>query len=176
MSDIIFGPEKGQHIRYPHNYALVISAYVQNYMVKRLLIDDKSAVNALSWNVYKAMGGSVTDLKTIKNPITSFYGGTTQPMGMTELTVEFGNRKTRDIKTVKSLFNIVDLPLTYNGIIGRPILYEIDAATSIRRLIMKISLEDRVITILEDQSMAQQYYQLAAKPHLEAFPLASLEI
>ena len=74
------------------------------------------------------------------------------------------------------MFNIVDLSLTYNGIIERPILYKIDAATSIRRLSMKIPLEDRVITILEDQTMAQQCYQLATKPSLETFPLASLEV
>ena len=102
------------------------------------------------------MGGSVTDLKTIKNLITSFCGGITQPIGMAELIVEFGDCEIGDIKTVRSLFNIVDLPLTYNGIIERPILYEIDAATSIRRLTMKISLEDRVITILRDQTIAQQ--------------------
>ena len=78
------------------------------------------------------MGGSVIDLKTIKNLITSFYGGTTHPMGIAVLTIEFGDHEIRDTKIVKSLFNIVDLPLTYNGIIGRPILYEIDAATSIR--------------------------------------------
>ena len=76
---------------------------------------------------------------------------------------------------IKSLFNIVGLPLTYNDIIGRPILYEIDVAISIRLLSMKIPLEDRVITILGDQIMAQQCYQLATKPSLEAFPLASLK-
>ena len=63
------------------------------------------------------MGGSITDLKTIKNPIISFYGGLTQPMGVAELTIEFGDRETRDKKTIKYLFNIVDLPLTYNVII-----------------------------------------------------------
>ena len=97
-------------------------------------------------------------------------------MGVAELTIEFGDCEMRDTKTVKFLFNIVDLPLTYNDIIGRPILYEIDAATSIRRLSMKIPLEDRVITILVDQTMAQQCYQLATKPFLKAFPLASLEV
>ena len=97
-------------------------------------------------------------------------------MSVAELTIEFGDRETRNTKTVKSLFNIVDLPLAYNDIIGRLILYEIDEATSIRQLSMKIPLEDRVITILGDQTMAQQCYQLATKPSLEAFPLASLEV
>ena len=76
-------------------------------------------------------------------------------MGVAELTIEFGDRETRDTKTVRSLFNIMDLPLAYNDIIGRPILYEIDTVTSIIRLSMKIPLEDRVITILGDQTMAQ---------------------
>ena len=77
LSNITFGPEDGQHVQHPHNDALVISAHIQNFLVKRLLIDDRSAVNALSWNVYKAMRGSITDLKAIKSPITSFYGGIT---------------------------------------------------------------------------------------------------
>ena len=97
-------------------------------------------------------------------------------MGVAELEVKFGNREIGDTKTVRSLFNIVDLPLTYNGIIGRPILYEIDAATGIRRLTMNIPLEDRVITILRDQTMAQQCYQLVIKPYLKTFSLASLEV
>ena len=63
-------------------------------------------------------------------------------MGMAELIIEFSDRETRDTKIVKYLFNIVDIPFTYNDIIGRPILYEIDTVTSIRRLSMKISLED----------------------------------
>ena len=175
LPDITFGPEDGQHVQHPHNDALVISAHIQNFLVKRLLIDDGSVVNALSWEAYKAMGGSVTDLKAIKSPITSFYGGKTQPMGVAELTIEFSDRETKDTKTVRSLFNIVDLPLAYNDIIGRPILYEIDAATSVRRLLMKIPLDNRVITILGDQTMSQQCYQITTKPSLEAFPLASLE-
>ena len=75
--EITFGLEDGLHVQYPHNDALAISTHIQNFLVKRLLIDDGSVVNALSWDAYKAMRGSVTDLKAIKSPITSFCGGTT---------------------------------------------------------------------------------------------------
>ena len=87
LSNITFGPEDGQHVQHPHNNALVISTHIQNFLARKLLIDDGSAVNALSWEAYKAMGGSVTGLKAIKNPITSFCGGTTQSIGVAELTV-----------------------------------------------------------------------------------------
>ena len=48
LSNITFGQEDGQHVQYPHNDALVISAHIQNFLVKRLLIDDRSTVNPLS--------------------------------------------------------------------------------------------------------------------------------
>ena len=48
LPDITFGLEDGQHVQHPHNDALLISAHVQNYLVKSLLIDNGSAVNAIS--------------------------------------------------------------------------------------------------------------------------------
>ena len=72
---------------------LVVSTYVHNYLVKRLLVDEGSTVNTLSWNAYRTMGGSVINLRTIKNPIISFYGGITQPIGVVELVIEFGNQE-----------------------------------------------------------------------------------
>ena len=44
---ITLGPEDGLHVQHPHNDTLVISAHIQNFLVKRLLIDDGSTVNAL---------------------------------------------------------------------------------------------------------------------------------
>ena len=41
---------------------------------------------------------------------------------------------------------------------------------------MKIPLDNRVITIIRAQTISQQCYQMATKPPLEVFPLASLEV
>ena len=72
LPDIIFGPEDRQHVWHPHNDALVISAHIQNFLVKKLLINNGSAVNTLSWNAYKAMGGSVLILKLLRIPSQAF--------------------------------------------------------------------------------------------------------
>ena len=45
---VTFGPDDGEYARHPHNDALVISTYIQNYMVNMLLVDDGSMINALS--------------------------------------------------------------------------------------------------------------------------------
>ena len=47
---------------------------------------------------------------------------------------------------------------------------------SIKRLTKKFPLEDRVITVHGDQTMAKQCYQLVVKPQMEPFLLESLEM
>ena len=117
---------------------MVVSAYVKNYLVKRMLVDGESAVNVLTWDAFRKMESSPVDLKNTSNPITSFYGRTIQPMGSIELEVEFRDRKTKETVMIKTLFNIVDTCLAYNGVIGRLILWKLGAVTSIRHLVMKI--------------------------------------
>ena len=74
--DINFSHTEGSHVKQPHNDALVVSVYVNNYLIKRMLIDDGSAVNVLTWEAFKQMKGSRLDLKNTSNPITSFCGRT----------------------------------------------------------------------------------------------------
>ena len=105
-----------------------------------MLVDDGSAVNVLTWESFRVMGGSFVELKPITNPITSFYKGTVQPMGSVELDIELGDHDSQAYLTIKSLFNIVDTRLAYNGVIRRPILWETNAIISIGYLIMKISI------------------------------------
>ena len=54
----------------------MITSYLNNYLVKWILVSDGSAVNALSFEAYQTMRGSIVELKPIRNLITSFYEGT----------------------------------------------------------------------------------------------------
>ena len=45
---ITFSPEDGKFVRHPHNDALVISAHLNNYLIKRMLVSEGSVINALS--------------------------------------------------------------------------------------------------------------------------------
>ena len=82
-----------------------------------MLIDDGSAINILTWEAFRAMGGSSVELKPITNPITSFCGGTVKLMGTVKLEM-----KSQEHLMIKSMFNIVDMRLAYNGVVGRAIL------------------------------------------------------
>ena len=59
--------EDGLHVKQPHNDALVINTHIRNYLVKRMLVDDGSAINVLTWKAFQAIGGSSVELKPITN-------------------------------------------------------------------------------------------------------------
>ena len=54
---ITFSPEDGAHVQAPHCDALVVEAVIDNYAVKRILIDEGSSINLITWEAYKQMGG-----------------------------------------------------------------------------------------------------------------------
>ena len=97
--------------------------YIKNYLVKRMLVDDGSAINVLTWEAFRAMESSSVELKSITSLITSFCRGTVQPIGSVELDIEFRIRDLKEHTIIKYLFNIVDTQLAYNGVIKRPILW-----------------------------------------------------
>ena len=98
---ITITPEDGLHVKQPHNDTLVINTHIKNYLVKKMLVDDGSAVNVLTWEAFRSMGGSSVELKPITNPITSFCGGTVKPMGSVELNIELGERDSQEHIIVK---------------------------------------------------------------------------
>ena len=69
----------------------MISAYLNNYFVKRMLLDYGSLVNAFSWHDFGVTGGSFVDLKPVHNMITSFYGGMVQLIELVGIAVELKN-------------------------------------------------------------------------------------
>lgn len=49
------------------------------------------------------------------------------------------------LQTYYTVFLVVKLPLSYNVILGRPMLYDFEAMTNIRYLTMKFPVEARVV-------------------------------
>ncbi|XP_050211638.1 uncharacterized protein LOC126661810 [Mercurialis annua] len=136
--EVSFGPEDGGHVRGPHNDALVIEAVIRNHQVKRILIDEGSSVNLLTLEAFKEMKGSITDLRKASVPLIGLGGKPIRPEGTVNLYVELGEKTEGPLKKLHAQFNMVDLPLAYNGILGRPLLYQSSAVTSIRLLTLKI--------------------------------------
>ena len=65
--------------------------------------------------------------------------------GVVDLTVKLGDKE--HVKKFKAEFMIINIPFSYNAIIGRPILYDIGACRSIRYLTIKIPMETDVAVV-----------------------------
>ncbi|XP_050211775.1 uncharacterized protein LOC126661936 [Mercurialis annua] len=183
---IVFGPEDAKGVEFPHEDALIVSAIVGSKWVKRLLVDDGSSVNLLTLSVFLTLGGSKNDLKPVNIPLLGLGGASVCPEGKVELDLELGVEIPQEDGTegilaeptrkVHSLFMIVDMPLAYNGILGRPMLYSTGAVTSIRYLMMKIPVENEVITIRGNQTLSRQCYMATMGSTVETMNIDTPEL
>ncbi|XP_050238228.1 uncharacterized protein LOC126687717 [Mercurialis annua] len=159
---ITFLADDGLHVKGPHNDALVIEAIINKFLVIKLLIDEGCAVNFMTWETYKRIGGELGKLKNCPVPIMGLGGAPIQPRGLSELMIEFGKGE-KEAEEIKTLFSVVVMPLAYNGILGRPFLYDSGAITSIRSLVMKIPTPGGVINMKGDLEIVAKCYTIAMK-------------
>ncbi|XP_050238331.1 uncharacterized protein LOC126687817 [Mercurialis annua] len=179
IPEISFGPNDGHHVKGPHNDALVIEAIIRNHLVKRILVDEGSSVNLLTLEAFKEMKGSTTDLRKSSVPLVGLGGAPIRPEGTVSLYVELGNRSEGPVKNMHAHFNVVDLPLAYNNILGRPFLYQSGAVTSIRLLTLKMPTSSGIVVVRGDQEMAKECCLVTTKEDesltIEAFPGDAVE-
>ncbi|XP_050211542.1 uncharacterized protein LOC126661722 [Mercurialis annua] len=139
IPEVKFGPTDGEGIDFPHQDQLVISGLIENFWVMRQLVDEGSSVNLITKQAYLGIGLSILNLKLVKTPLVGLGGTPVQAEGVAELTVELGKENGSPegglvgiTKKFKTLFMVVDMPLAYNVILGRPMLYNTGAVTCIK--------------------------------------------
>ncbi|KAL0313598.1 UNVERIFIED_CONTAM: hypothetical protein Sradi_5759100 [Sesamum radiatum] len=117
-----FGP------RTSHNDALVITAVLANYEVGRIFIDFGSSADILFGEAYDQMQLGGVSLEMVNTSLYGFAGEVVHPRGMVSLPLTMGAGTTH--KTCVLKFLIVDVPSTYNVILGRPTLNAFHAVIS----------------------------------------------
>jgi len=83
-------------------------------------------------------------------------------VGVKKLTVRVGKKD--NSRTVDVNFLVVDVPMAYNVIIGRPTLSVLKAVVALYLLLMQFELDDgRVGKLFGDQRMARECYYVSLK-------------
>ena len=108
----------------PHEDALVVTLRIGGYDVKRVMVDQGSAVDVMYPNLYKGLGLKSEDLTTYNSPLVSFEGRMVAPKGLIRLPVQAGT----DVVEVD--FIVVDVFSPYTAIMGRPWLHTLKAVSS----------------------------------------------
>ena len=108
----------------PHDDALVVTLRIGEYDVKRVLVDQGSAVEVMYPDLYKGLKLRLEDLTAYDSPLVSFKGKTFTLKGQIRLPIQTGS----DIVEVD--FIVVDAYLPYTAIVARPWLHALGAVSS----------------------------------------------
>ena len=98
----------------PHDVALVVTLKIGGYDVRRVLIDQGSAVKIMYLDLYKGLNLKPEDLMAYESPLVSFEGKTIIPKGQIRLPIQ------TDSEIVEVDFIVVDSYSPYTAIVARP--------------------------------------------------------
>ena len=114
---------------------LVIFAKIANAWVKRIMVDTGSSVDILYFSAFWKLGIVEENLTPMLSVLTRFTSDSISPRGTTILLVTLGEESRS--KTVLVTFMVVELPLAYNAILGRPILNKLRAVIAMYHRVIK---------------------------------------
>ena len=134
----------------PHDDALVVMLIIGGYDVRRVLVDQGSAVEIMYPNLYKGLNLKSEDLMAYASPLISFEGKTVIPESQIRLLIQTNS------EIVKVDFNVVDSYSPYTAIVARPWLHALRAISSTLHQKVKYHSGDIVKEILGNQSIARQ--------------------
>ena len=98
----------------PHDDALVVTLRIGGYDVKRVLVDQGSAVEVMYPDLYKGLNLKLEDLTSYDSPLVSFEGKTVTPIGQIRLPIQTGSN------VVEVDFIVVDAYSPYTAIVAKP--------------------------------------------------------
>ena len=96
----------------PHDDALVITLRIWGYDVRRVMVDQGSAVKIMYPDLYKGFGLKAEDLTPYSSPLVSFEGKVIIPKGQIRLSVQTSS------VTVEVDFIVVDAFSPYTAIVA----------------------------------------------------------
>ena len=144
-------------MKQPHDDPLVIMILIEGFNTRKVLVDNGSSADIIYLSAFQQLKLDQRRLRPFDSPLVSFSGDKVYPKGIVTLTVTAGSHPFQ--VTNKHNFLVVDSPLSYNVIIGRPTLNRWKAATSTYCLKVKFPTEQGVGEIKGDQVLARECYQ-----------------
>ena len=137
--------------------------------MKRVLVDQGSAVEIMYPNLYKGLNLKHEDLTAYDSPLVSFEGKTIIPRGQIRLPIR------ADSEVVEVDFIVVDAYSPYTTIVAKPWLHALGAISSTLHQKVKYPSKGQVKEIVGSQSMARQCVVAAILHRPEVESSASAE-
>ena len=153
----------------PHDDALVVTLRIEGYDVRRVMIDQGSAVDIMYPDLYKGLGLKPENLAAYNSSLVSFEGRMVIPKGQIRLPMQAGT----DVMEVD--FIIVDVFSPYMAVMGRPWLHTLGAVSSTLHQKVKYPSGGQVLDIVGSQAIARQCLVAAIQHRPEVETLATAD-
>ena len=150
---IIFTDEDAPGIQTLHDDAVVVSMTIANYDVTRILVDNGSSTNILFYSAFSQMRLSTDRLRRVSTPLVGFVGETVAVEEKIILSVIAGVESRQS--TVHMTFTVIQVPSTYNAILGRSGLNVLRAIVSTYHLLVRFLTKNEAEKICGDQQLAR---------------------
>ena len=142
---------------------MVITVELENYTVKKVLIDQGNSIDILYWTTYQKLQLATTAMVPYDEPIYDLSREKVFTHRYIDLHTVFSDGT--QTKTILICFLVVDAPTSYNVLLGQPSLKTLGIVVSTPHLAMKFpSPSGDILTIHGDQRLACEFYMASLRP------------
>ncbi|GJW22790.1 reverse transcriptase domain-containing protein [Tanacetum coccineum] len=126
---------------------LIIEAEVEEYLVRRVYVDEGSSVEVMFEHCFENLPEKVrAGLRETRTDLVGFAGEIAKPLGKIDLEVCFGNEGLSRRTSMK--FIIIRAPSPYNVILGRPGLKILHATHQLIHSISNFPTQKEIATLI----------------------------
>ncbi|XP_071939298.1 uncharacterized protein [Coffea arabica] len=154
--EITFGPRDTVPLASGNHEAIVIDIVTNNYRVKKVYVDQGSAVDIMFYRMFKELGLRDDQLTPVRTPLVGFTGPPISSEGMITLMVTVGQAP--KCRTVPVNFVVVKQSSPYNVFLGRPALNALRAIPSTFHLSVKFPTPGGIAEVHGDPEVARACY------------------
>ena len=134
----------------PHNDVLVVTAWINGFLVKKVMIDQGNGADVMYPDLFKGLELKNEDLSKYSTPLVRFYGKMVILEGQISLPVNMEG------KEVVVAFIVVASFSPYTTILGRPWIHAMGVVLSTLHVKVKFPTEQGVAVVTGSQRMARQ--------------------
>nr|XP_023874860.1 uncharacterized protein LOC111987379 [Quercus suber] len=147
---IAFGDDDLEGIIQQHDDALIVTARISDFLVKRVMIDQGSGADVMYPNLFRGLGLKNEDLSKYTTPLVGFDGRLVVPKGQISLPMNMEGRE------VVVMFIVVASFSPYTVILGRPWIHAMGAVPSTLHMKVKFPTEYGITVVRGSQQTAGQ--------------------
>ncbi|XP_075665488.1 uncharacterized protein LOC142635169 [Castanea sativa] len=133
----------------PHHSALIVTARIRGFIVKRIMIDQGSGTDVMYPDLYRGLSLKKEDLSQYDTPLMGFDGHIVIPEGQISLPVIMGGQE------VLVTFIVIASFSPYTAIFGRSWIHDMGAMPSTLHVKVKFRIEEGITVIRGDQQAAR---------------------